>query len=58
MKGLSFPRDKVNCPVRVKCLYKGGFPLSRNFNVRTCVKFTFADKIEAMYERSRVNVKS
>ena len=25
--------------------------------MRTCVKFTFADKIEAMYERSHVSVK-
>ena len=33
------------------------FPLSRNFSMRTCVKLTFADKIEAMYERSHVNVK-
>ena len=35
-------------PLRVK--------LSRNFYVRTCVKFTFANKIEAMYERSLVSV--
>ena len=33
------------------------FPLSRNFYVCTCVKFTFANKIEAMYERSHVRVK-
>ena len=26
--------------------------MSRNFYVRTCVKFTFASKIEAMHERS------
>ena len=32
-------------------LIKGGFPLSL-----TCVKFTFANKIEAMFERSHVNV--
>ena len=38
--------------------YQGGFPLPRNFYVRTCVKFSFANKIEAMYERSfPVNVK-
>ena len=36
---------------------KGWFPLSRNFYVRTFVKFTFANKIEAMYERSHVSVK-
>ena len=29
----------------------------RNFLVRSCVKFTFANKIEAMHERSLVNVK-
>ena len=38
-------------------LIKDGFPLSRNFYVRTCVKFTFANEIEAMFERSHVNVK-
>ena len=38
-------------------LSKGWFPLSRNFYVRTCVKFTFANKIEAMYEGSHVSVK-
>ena len=38
-------------------LIKGGFPLSRNFYVRTCVKFTFANEIGAMLERSHVNVK-
>ena len=38
-------------------LSKGWFPLSRNFYVRTCVKFKFANKIEAMYERSHVSVK-
>ena len=27
------------------------------FNVRTCVKFTFANKIEAMHEGSLVSVK-
>ena len=36
---------------------KGGFPLSRNFYLRTRVKFTFANKIEAMHERSLVSVK-
>ena len=34
----------------------GGFPLSRNFYVRTRVKLTCVNKIEAMYERPRVNV--
>ena len=33
------------------------FPLSGNFYVRTCVKFMFANKIEAIYERSHVSVK-
>ena len=36
---------------------QGGFPLSRNFYVSTSVKFGFANKIEAMYERLHVNVK-
>ena len=36
---------------------KGSFPVSRNFYARTCVKFTFANKIEAMPERSHVSVK-
>ena len=32
-------------------------PVSSNFYVGTCVKFTFATKIEAMHERSLVSVK-
>ena len=36
---------------------KGWFPVSRNFYARTSVKFTFANKIEAMHERSLVSVK-
>ena len=39
---------------------KGGFPLLRNFHMRTHVNFTgftCENKIETMYERSRVNVK-
>ena len=36
---------------------KGWFPVSRNFYVCTCVKFTFANKIEAVQERSLVSVK-
>ena len=36
---------------------KGGFPLSHNFYVRTHLNFTRVNKIEAMYKRSRVNVK-
>ena len=35
----------------------GWFPLSRNFYVLKRVKFTFANKIEAMYERSHVSAK-
>ena len=35
----------------------GLFPGSRNFYVRTCVKFTFENKIRAMHERSLVSVK-
>ena len=33
------------------------FPLLGNFYVRTCVKFTLANKIEALYEKSHVSVK-
>ena len=33
------------------------FPLSRNFSLGTHLKFTLVNKIEAMYERPRVNVK-
>ena len=36
---------------------KGGFPLSRNFNVRTHVNLTRVTKIEAMYKRPRIKVK-
>ena len=36
---------------------KSGFPLSRNFHVRTHVNFTRVNKIEVMYDRPRVNVK-
>ena len=31
-------------------------PLSRSFYVRTCVKFAFANKIKAMYERLHVQL--
>ena len=31
--------------------------LQYSFYVRTCVKFKFANKIEAMYERSHVSMK-
>ena len=31
--------------------------MSRNFYLRTCVKFTFANNMEAMHERSLVSVK-
>ena len=34
-----------------------GFPLSRNFHVRTHVSFTCVNKKEAIYERPRFNVK-
>ena len=36
---------------------KGGFPLSRNFHVRTHVNFTRVKKIEVMYDKTHVNVK-
>ena len=32
------------------------YPLSRNLYVRMCVKFAFANKIEAMYERPQVQL--
>ena len=35
----------------------GGFPQSRNFYVSTHVNFARVNKIEAMYRRSRVNIK-
>ena len=31
-------------------------PLSRNFYVRTCVEFAFANKIKAIYERPHVQL--
>ena len=34
-----------------------GFPLSRNFHVRTHVNFTCVNKIEAIHERPRLNAK-
>ena len=34
-----------------------GFALSRNFHVRTHVNFSCVNKIEAIYERPRLNVK-
>ena len=37
--------------------WKGWFPVSRNFYSRTCVKFTFANEIEAKHLRSLVSVK-
>ena len=37
--------------------FEGGFPLSRNFSPCEHVNFTRVNKIEAMYGRSRVNVK-
>ena len=33
------------------------YPLSRNFYVRTSVKFASANKIKAMYERSQVQLR-
>ena len=36
---------------------KGEFPLSHNFYALSHVKFTCVNKLEAMYERPRVNVK-
>ena len=36
---------------------RGGFPLTLNLHVRTHANFTRVNKIEAMYGKSRVNVK-
>ena len=36
---------------------KGGFPLSRNFYVRTRVQITYLNEMEAMYEMPRVDAK-
>ena len=36
-------------------VFKGWFPLLRNFSVRTHLKFTRVNEIEAIYERPRVN---
>ena len=38
-------------------IFKGGFPLLRNFYVSTHVNFMRVNKIKAMNGRSRVNVK-
>ena len=37
---------------RIKCVRKGWFPVSRNFHLRTCVKFTLVDKIEVTRKRT------
>ena len=56
----------VGCPWKVDSAipekitiykWKGWLPVSRNFYVLRCVKFTFANKIEAIHERSLVSVK-
>ena len=50
-RGLQFRRS----PLGNQC--KDRFPLSRIFHISTHVNFTRVNKIEAMYGRSRVNVK-
>ena len=47
----------VTAQLRRKNLSQGWFPLPRNFYARVCIKFTFTNKIEAMYVRSHVSVK-
>ena len=42
---------------RVSCGTSLRVEVSRNFYVRTCTNFTFANKIEAMHESSLVSVK-
>ena len=55
--GTVFSIRRRGCCLLLKPRVKGWYPMSRNFNVRTCVKVTFANKIEAMHERSLVSVK-
>ena len=55
--GTDFGIRRRRCRLLLKPRVKGWYPMSRNFNVRTCVKVTFANKIEAMHERSLVSVK-
>ena len=45
------------CAARPRFSCEGWFPVSRYFYVRTCVKFTIGNKIEAMHERSLDSVK-
>ena len=59
-----YERPRVNVKVErgstftfTRDLSQGGFPLSRNFYLRTYVNFTRVNKIEATYGGSRVNVK-
>ena len=48
----------ISYPVlRILNLPLYGFPLSRNFHVRTHVSFTCVNKKEAIYERPHLNVK-
>ena len=47
----------VTAQLRRKNLSQGRFPLPRNFFARMCIKFTFTNKIEAMYVRLHVIVK-
>ena len=49
----------VYSPPFIHCLYfiHGWFPLLCYFHVRTHVHFTRLNKVDAMYERSHVNVK-
>ena len=37
--------------------FKGEFPLVHNFYVLSHAKFILVNKLEAMHERSRVNIK-
>ena len=48
-----FPKWKFTLEFqRIKCVRKGRFPVSRNFHLRTCVKFTLVDKIEVTRKRT------
>ena len=56
-KAISHAQGLVRFVHVIQWIPKGWFPVSRNFYVRTCVKFTFTNKIEAMHEWWLKNVK-
>ena len=52
-----FTINSLNSPVSVNAQTWFSSVLRRNFYLRTCVKFRFANKKEAMYERLRLKGK-